>query len=431
MDVPEDKASVARLPASQVPASSLAAAVTANNGFAVDLYGQIVGSDGKGNVLTSPVSASLALAMTYAGAQGSTATQMAKALHASGSPQALFAGQDALSQALAGRAAAALSADRQLAQADDQPAPSASDYQLQVVNSVWGQSGLPWATPFLDVLAKDYGTGVYQLDFSAAPDQARQTINAWVSNATADKINDLLPMGAIDPTTEMVLVNAIHLKLPWASSAIFPASATEPADFTTGAGASVSTPFMNQTGNFQYEDDGKAQTLALPLSGGQLQVVITLPHGDLATYEAGLTAGSSALAVPSGNTLVQLSLPKFSFTSPTFSLSTALKAMGMPNAFVQGTANFQGLTSDPADAQGIFISDVLQKTMIAVQETGVEAAAATAVILDGSSSASSSIPPPPVPMNVDRPFLISIVDQPTGAVLFLGHVTDPTAAGGS
>ncbi len=202
--------------------------------------------------------------MTYAGAQGETATQMAKALHGPSSPQTLFAGQDALSLALAGRAAAALSGDRQIAQAEGEPAPSPSDYQLQVVNSVWGQKGLQWATPFLDVLAADYGTGVHQLDFATQPEQARTTINTWVSNETSDKINDLLPMGSIDMNTQMVLVNAIHLKLPWASAAIFPASLTEDADFTTGAGKTVSTPFMNQTSTFPYVDDADAQSVALP-----------------------------------------------------------------------------------------------------------------------------------------------------------------------
>ncbi len=265
---------------------------------------------------------------------------------------------------------------------------------------------------------------------SAAPDKARRTINTWVSDETADKINNLLPKGSIGGSTEMVLVNAIHLELPWASAAVFSTYLTGDADFTTGAGATVSTSFMNQTSSLQYGDDGKAQTVALPLAGGQLAVVVTLPHGDLATYEADLTADSPALAVPAGNTDVQLSLPRFSFTSPSFSLGSALKAMGMPIAFVPGSADFEGLTADPAAAQGIYISDVIQKTMIAVQETGVEAAAATAVVLDGSSSSSSSTPPPPVPMNVNRPFLISIVDQPTGAVLFLGRVEDPTAVGG-
>jgi serpin B len=432
MNIPQAKGAAPRLPASQVSAATLAAAVSANNGFAVDLYGQLLGGAGTSNLLTSPLSASLALSMAYAGAQGQTATQMATVLHAPASPATLFQGQDALAQALAGRGPAALAGDEQTAKGEGQPAPSPSNYQLQVVNSVWGQTGIPWATPFLNVLSADYGTGVYQLDFAAQPEQARATINTWVSNETSDKVNGLLPMGSIDMNTQMVLVNAIHLKLPWASASAFSTSTTADADFTTGAGTTVSAPFMNQTSGFQYVDDGKAQIVALPLYGGQLQVVIALPHGDLATYEAGLTAGSNAIAVPGSASFVELSLPKFTFTSPTFSLASALKAMGMQLAFEKNVADFQGLTSDPAVGKTLYISDVLQKATIGVQETGVEAAAATAVIFESSGAGGGFGPPPtPVPMIVDRPFLVTIVDQPTGAVLFLGHVEDPTDAGGS
>ncbi len=121
-----------------------------------------------------------------------------------------------------------------------------------------------------------------------------------------------------------------------------------------------------------------------------------------------------------------LSLPKFSFTTPTFSLAAALKAMGMPDAFDGAAADFTPMCPSLPDGGRLYISDVLQKAMIGVEENGVEAAAATAVIVDRASIA---LPPPtPVPMVVNRPFLISIIDAPTGAVLFLGHVDDPTAS---
>jgi serpin B len=174
-------------------------------------------------------------------------------------------------------------------------------------------------------------------------------------------------------------------------------------------------------------DDGKAQIVGLPLAGGQLSVVIALPHGDLATYEQGLTAASAGIAQPSSQALVQLALPKFTFTSDTFSLAQALQALGMTQAFDKQTANFTGLCTTTPDGDKLYIGDVLQKAMIAVQETGVEAAAATAVIVEGASVAGPT--PTPVPMVVNRPFLISIVDVPTGAVLFLGQIQDPTASG--
>jgi serpin B len=247
-----------------------------------------------------------------------------------------------------------------------------------------------------------------------------------VSNATADKINDLLAEGTLDHLTRMVLVNAVHLKFPWETP--FDATATQPAAFTRGDGSSVQTPFMNETQTLPYVDDGNAQIVALPLEGGQLAVVIALPHGDLAAYEAGLTATSASLSEPTANGLVQLSLPKVSFTSPAFSLSDALQAMGMVDAFDKTKADFTGLCAAPPDGSRLHVTDVLQKAMVAMQETGVEAAAATAVIIGGTDGV--ALPPPvPVPMVVNRPYLMSIVDVPTGAVLFVGHIEDPTDAG--
>jgi serpin B len=179
-----------------------------------------------------------------------------------------------------------------------------------------------------------------------------------------------------------------------------------------------------------YVDDGNAQIVGLPLSNNQLAVVIALPHGDLATYEAGLTATSAGIAMPTGASLVQLSVPKVTFTSPTFSLTSALQTMGMPVAFDPVNADFKGMCTSLPDGGNLYISDVLQKAMIAMQETGVEAAAATAVIMDRGELVQEP-PPTPIPMTVNRPYVLSIVDIPTGALLFLGHIVDPTQAGGS
>jgi serpin B len=421
------QASEARVPASSISQDSLGAAVAANNAFAVDLYSRLAHDSDASNVLTSPISASLALTMTYAGAQGQTATEMATALHLDAvAGTAVFDGQNALSQALASRGQAALMLAQQNAQQSGQSAPSASDYELQVVNSVWGEKNYLWADPFLTILAQSYGAGVYLQDFINQSDQARQTINAWVSNQTNDKINNLLPSGSLDDTTRMVLVNAIHLKFPWLNT--FDPSATAASTFTRADGTTVSPSFMNQTTTLPYVDDGQAQIVGLPLSG-QVSVVVALPHQgvDLASYEAGLSATSAALSQPRASALVALSVPKVTFTSPTFSLMTSLKAMGMIQAFDMMSANFHGMCPNPPDGN-LYVSDVLQKATVAMQETGVEAAAATAVIIDRATSGESS-PPTPVPMIVDRPYLIAIVDVPTGAVLFLGHIEDPTDSG--
>ncbi len=190
----------------------------------------------------------------------------------------------------------------------------------------------------------------------------------------------------------------------------------------------MTTPRKKQSAMLDYVDDGAAQIVSLPLAGSQLAVVIGLPHGDLATYGGGLTACSAALAVPTAQALVHLDLPKLAFTSPTFSLAEELKAMGMTDAFDANAADFTGLSAHPADGGNLYVFDVLQKATIAMAESGVEAAAATAVILDADASVEAN-PPQQVPMLVDRPYLVSIVDVPTGAVLFLGHIEDPTDVG--
>jgi serpin B len=304
-----------------------------------------------------------------------------------------------------------------------QPAPVATDYVLDVVNSVWGQKTYTWEAPFLDVLARSYGAGVYLQDFAGAPDPSRQAINSWVSSATAGKIENLLPAGSIDMLTRMVLVNAIHLKMPWATP--FDATQTTPGPFARQDGTTVMASFMTENTELAYEDDGNAQIVGVPLSGGNLEVVFALPHGDLASYESTLTSTSAALAGPSGSAMVHLSLPKVTFTSPTFSLSDALKGMGMVQAFDQGTADLTGMCANPPDGEHLYVTDVLQKATLAMEENGVEAAAATAVLVSASLSAVTNF----ATMNLDQPFVVSILDTGTGAVLFLGHVVDPTDPG--
>jgi serpin B len=422
-----DEAKVARVSASKVAPSSLEAAVTASNAFALKLYSLVQGDAGAKNLLTSPLSASLALGMTYAGAAGPTATEMAAALQFDpGAASSIFDGQNALSQALASRGADAFASAQQ--QSDSPDKLLAGDYALQIVNAVWGQSTFHWSAPFLNTLAASYGTGVYLEDFIDAPEPARQAINGWVSDATAGKINNLLPPMSIVAKTRMVLVDALHLKLPWETP--FDASLTTAGTFTRGDGATVSPKFMRETETLLYADDGQAQVVALPLSHGQLSVLVALPHDglDLATYAASLRMGMAALTPPSSQALVDLSLPRTTFTSPTFSLKTELEAMGMIQAFVPGTANFTAM-APPDESAGLFVFDVLQKATLSMQERGVEAAAATAVIVDLDASASVDASTP-ISMIVNRPYLVSVVDVPTGAILLLGQIEDPTDPGG-
>jgi serpin B len=405
----EAKVNVARVDAASVPSAALPAAVAANNAFAADLYTRLVAAAASQNLITSPVSASIALGMAYAGASGTTASQMAAALHFADATL-IADGQNALGQALAQRGPAAMTGTD----------GSGADQELQVVNSIWGQRSYPWSTSFLGVLAASYGAGVYLEDFAGAPDQATSAINDWVKAQTDGAIYPLLQ--TLDPLTRMVLVNAVYLNLNWVSP--FVSSQTQPGPFTRTDGSQVTANLLNDTEPLAYTDDGQAQVVAIPLLGS-IDAVITLPHPDvpLAAYEAALTATSAALTAPTSTAPVQLSLPKIDFTTPTFSLKSELQAMGMVDAFVATQANFTAMCSDPTTCANLYVDNVEQKAQIAVQESGVEAAAATAVVF----AASAGYGGPITAMVVNRPYLIALVDQPTGAVLFLGHVEDPTA----
>jgi serpin B len=254
----EQRANVPRTLASAISSDVLHAAVAANNAFAVHLYSQLDGTAAASNLITSPLSASLALTMAYAGAQGSTATQMAAALQfGADAGTSIFDGQNALSQALASRGPAELTAAEQAGTPD----ASASDYELQVVNSVWGDQSYTWAAPFLNIMASTYGAGVYVEDFVHHPDDARQAINTWVSSSTDGKIINLLPQAAVDNSTRLVLVNAIHLKFPWATP--FIEGLTAPGSFTRQDAKTVSASFMKETATLSYEDDGQAQIVSV------------------------------------------------------------------------------------------------------------------------------------------------------------------------
>lgn len=420
--------SAARVSASTVAPAELEAAVRANNEFAVALFAQLRRSSKGQNLLTSPLSASLALTMASAGARGETAREIAATLHIHDS-RAIFAGQNALAQALLGRGNEAFATIEASPFVREKPSPS--DFHVQVVNSIWGQADYAWEAPFLRTLAENYGAGLTAADFRSQFEPARKAINAWVSKETADKINDLLPEGSIDQSTRMVLVNALHLKLPWAKP--FSAEDTKSAPFTHADGKQSTRRFMHLEADFAYRDDGAAQIVSLPLAGQQLTVLVALPHRGISLdqYERSLRAGAAALSPPPQKALVALSLPKTSFTTESFSLREVLQALGMKRAFDRVHADFLGMCSHLPDGDNLYLTDVVQKAMIELQEKGIEAAAATAVLTAVAASARLNPPPPPVPipMVVNRPYLISVVDAPTGTVLLLGQINDPSDEG--
>jgi serpin B len=376
----------------------------------------------KNNFVFSPTSISLALGMAYAGAQGSTASQMQSAMHVASSSDVYFRSLNWLDEQLESRADAALKQAQTMyaGSGSPGPAPDPANFRLHVVDACWGDRTFTFEQPYLDTLATDFGSGVHLADFRTQPDTERLAINAWVSQETLNRINDLIPQGAIDTTTRTVLVNAIHLKLPWSDP--FLETSTKPATFTKTDGSTVSVPFMNKVEYWSYAEDDTTQAVAIPLAGSSVQFVVFLPKAtsSLAQFEDSLAQGHAA-ALLAGIDMawpqVSLALPKFAFTTASVRLGSVLTALGMTDAFTP-SADFTGISKD----KPLFISDVVHKAMVGVDEHGVEAAAATAVMLTGAG-----LPTDIKQVNVNRPFFFGIYDQPTSTWLFLGHVTDPSS----
>jgi serpin B len=382
-----------------VSQADLAALVDGNNAFAFDLYQALKGS--QGNIFYSPYSVSLALAMTYAGARDSTERQMASAMHYTLPQDRLHPAFNGLDQELAGRGQGAKGKD-------------GKGFRLNIVNAIWGQKGYPFLAPYLDLLAEDYGAGLRTLDFRAAPDASRLTINNWVEDQTGQRIKDLIPPGAIDPLTRLVLTNAIYFNAAWANN--FEKSATQPADFHLAGGSTVKVPMMHQTEHLGYAAGDGYQAVTLPYDGRELEMVVLLPgQGKFSEFENSLTADSVVSIIKDITPRqIALSLPGFKYESE-FSLGKILAAMGMPVAF-SGQADFSGMTGD----RELSISEVVHKAFVAVDESGTEAAAATAVIMRATA-----MPVMPLEVTVDRPFIFLIRDIKTGSVIFVGKVMNP------
>jgi serpin B len=367
--------------------------------FAADLYAQLVAQPG--NLAFSPFSIETALAMTYAGAGGQTAAEMAKVLHLGDNTAATHTAYGALVQQIL---------------ADGNAAGS----ELDNADALWGQQGYPFAPDFLQTLQSAYGSEIHSLDFQGAPEQARGTINDWVAQQTNNKILDLLPPGFVTNDTRLVLTNALYFNGDWAHA--FDANDTQDGTFTVAPGQTVKAPLMHQTADFLFGHQDGVETLEMPYAGGHLAMDVLLPDqtDGLGALEAQLTpehlaqwtAGLSEQAV-------DVTLPKFQVTGR-FSLKNALSALGMPTAF-SDAADFSGMNGG---TEALKIDGVVHQAYVAVGEKGTEAAAATGV--GASPTAIAFNPQPPVVFRADHPFVYLIRDTSTNAVLFLGRVTDPS-----
>jgi serpin B len=393
--------SLAGAQATPAPAEGL---VAGNTAFALALYAELRGP-AAGNLLFSPYSVSQALAMTATGARSETGTQMAATLSLPPDQAEVNAAFVALDADLVGRGASA-------------DGPGA----LRIANALWGEQTYPFSETWSAEIERFYGAGLQATDFANAPDDAREDINDWVAEQTEDRIQDIVPAGAITAQTRLVLANAIYFYGPWRHT--FEAADTDDDTFHSLDGGEVTVPFMYQQASFSYASGGGWQAIELPYEQDGFAMTILLPdEGAFDDFETALDAATLDDALGQLDWAdVELHLPKFEFDFSE-SLVKALKALGMTDAFDPATADFSGMV-DGTPPERLAIGDVLHKAFISIDEEGTEAAAATAVIVGATSAAP---PEEPLEVRVDRPFLFAIRDTVTGTLLFLGRVLDPSA----
>jgi len=371
------------------------AVVRGNSAFALDIHRRL--KETEGNLFFSPYSISTALAMTYAGARGETEARMARVLH-------ITLDQEQLHPAVA-------ALDSMIADVEKW-----GGVQLKVANALWPQQGYAFLEDYLTLLKTHYGVNVTPLDYRDE-ETARQTINAWVEEKTAEKIRDLIQPGVLDALTRLVLTNAIHFKGTWAHQ--FDKALTKDAPFWVTPTETVEAPMMAQKREFRYAERGQLQILELPYLGDDLSLIVLLPRAvdGLTELEERLTVDRLwDWTVLLRMQEVDVLLPKYRLEYR-IELADMLRSMGMTDAFDANEADFSGMDGR---MHWMSISAVIHQAFVDVNEEGTEAAAATAVAMQFIG-----VPSPPPTFRADHPFLFLILENFTRSILFLGRVTNP------
>lgn len=367
--------------------------VNSNSLFATDAYTNLA-QNNTGNIIFSPFSLSTALQMTYTGAAGTTASQMATVLH-------LSQAQSAIPQAFA-----SLSMELR---------NSMTNCEVTFTNadSLWAQNGFPFLPSFTNGLDSSFAAPLNLVDFTSDPSNAVQSINNWVSNETNGTIPTIL--SSVPPGTVFVILNAIYFKGSWSEA--FPVAQTQPGAFWTTTTTSVQVPFMNNEMTAAYTQQTNVSIAELPYMGNSVVMDILLPtaRDGLASLEASLSQTElNQYFSDLTTTSLSVSLPKFTFTG-NYDLSRLLNTLGMSSAFTS-QANFSNMDGN-TDLQ---INGVSQKAYVEVDETGTVASAATSVT--GTSSAFPVAPS----FTIDHPSLFLIRDLRTQSILFMGRLSDPS-----
>jgi len=398
------------LATTSLAADSTGPAANAINSFGLDVLRKTAKPDA--NALISPYSLETALVMTYAGAGGVTSNEMAKVLHLGSDERQTHNSFGLLQRQISGLVERSAQASANLKREGLTNDP----ITLTVANRLFAQQGAYFKAPFTDLLKTNYGAPLEPLDFAADPPGATKTINNWVEQETRQRIRNLLPDGALNNMTRLVLANAVYMKAPWETP--FETSATKPAPFHLASGAPLAVPTMSIQKSFGYMKFKGFTAVAIPYKDDGFQFLILLPDATngLAELESKGLRLDKCADLPKRE--VMLYLPKFKMEPPTMSLAETLEQLGMKTAFDPFKADFDRIS----EYDSLFISAVYHKTFLSLDEKGTEAAAATAVVVGFGGAPKRSTP---IEMRVDHPFMFAIQHRASGACLFLGHVVDP------
>lgn len=390
--VPADEPKVEAPPS--VPDADLKALAEGNNAFAIELYKKLA-AESDGNIVVSPYSIRTALAMTYAGARGETAEEMAKVLGFGDLGERVHDAQHVLARKLSRN----LNVGRQ-------------EYRSQ--NSLWLNNRTHFKGDFLRIAKSSYDAQATGVDFDSSPESAVGAINQWVVKETNGRIRHLLESRDVPEGTQLILANATFLKGLWQ----YPFDSTKTADatFHTSPNRTVKVKMMqHKIATSFWEGDG-LKVAFIPYQNNSASMMLIVPDrvDGLVALESKLTSNMvDTWYTKQAEVLLSLRFPRLTVDNKR-DLVPSLKAMGMAQAFNE-KADFSGITS-----QGIGLSKVIHEATIEVNEEGAEAAAATAVV--GVVPIGPQVIPKSRELNVDRPFCFAIYDHTTRSILFLGRV---------
>lgn len=372
--------------------------IDATTRFSFDLFQALRAEEPAANLFISPASVSLALSLTHGGARGETAAEMAKALSVSGlSREELNRENQALQSVLAN--------------------PDGK-VQLSIANSLWHQKGMKVHLDFLALAKQHYKADVQAVQFGH-PDAARQ-INQWVSRATREKIPTIVDRTSGD--ARIYLINAIYFNGLWKRP--FDPALTRPQPFHLAGGGSKSVPMMSQSGRYRHLQGENFQAVALPYGEGRVSLYLFLPDegiGPEAFFQSVTAERWQSWLGRFTEREGTVTLPRARLEYKA-ELTRTMQALGMEAAFDDSRADFSGLFAESDER--LYIASILHKTYLDMHEKGTEAAAVTAVEVRVTSAPA---PGTTFSLVADRPYLIAIRDDQSGAILFLGAVMDPAS----